>query len=155
MKQVPGAGTQDAAQQILSRLGEIEDKVDSVRQTHGFSLRIEREKVFAEVKKIFRKSKRKAQVYLAANGRRSINEIADTLGIKRQNVGRELKVLFNENLVEVHHSGSTDLYRKTPVDRAVGITRFLEGAYSLTPEGKALNVNAKNLKRAKKTKAGK
>lgn len=127
----------DANQQILSRLANIEQKVDSLGQTHAFALRADKEKLFAEVKQIFKDSKRKAQVYLAANGKRSVNQIAEHLGMKRQNVGPLLRALKEEDLLEVFPFGGSDVWHKTPVDRTVGITRFLKQEYSLDADGKS------------------
>jgi hypothetical protein len=71
----------DRDQQILDRLAKIEHKVDSIEQTNAFALRAEADKHFAEVKKIFGKSIRRAQVYLAADGARSVQEIAQHLSM--------------------------------------------------------------------------
>src|SRR5260370_34251996 len=93
--------SQDRDQQILSRLARIEHKVDSIDQTNAFALRAESEKHFKEVKKIFGRSIRRAQVYLAANGQRSVEQIATFLKMKRQNVGPDLRVLREEGLLEI------------------------------------------------------
>jgi hypothetical protein len=58
----------DRDQQILNRLSKIEHKVDSLEQTTAFALRADAEKHSASVWEIFKKSKRRAQVYLAADG---------------------------------------------------------------------------------------
>jgi hypothetical protein len=140
----------DAAQQILSRLNDIDHKVESLRHTQGFALRVDKERVFAEVKDVFKKSSRKAQVYLAANGNRSVNEIAAHLVMKRQNVGRELKALYDENLLDSFPVGNVDIWRKTPLDKVVGITRFLMAEYALDADGKAGKAKAKGKPKSKK-----
>ena len=63
-------------QQILNRLARIEHRVDSIDQTSAFALRADAERHREEVKKIFRHGKRRAQIYLAADGNRGVNEIA-------------------------------------------------------------------------------
>ncbi len=133
----------DATKQILSRLGEIEHKVDSLGQTSAFALRVDKDRLFAEVKQVFKDSKRKAQVYLAANGRRAVGEIADHLGMKRQNVGRELKVLSEESLLKVFPEGGRDVWYKLPVDQTIGISRFLMREYQLNADGMATKANKK------------
>ena len=85
--------SQDRDQQILSRLAKIEHKVDALEQTHAFALRAEEGKHTESVRAIFRKSKRRAQVYLAADGQRSVQEIGSHLRIKSPNVSRELTLL--------------------------------------------------------------
>jgi len=78
--------TQDRDQQILSRLAKIQHKVDSLEQTTAFALRADSDRHKASAKQIFKNSKRRAQVYLAADGQRSVQEIAAHLRKPIQNV---------------------------------------------------------------------
>jgi len=126
----------DRDQQILARLAKIEHKVDSIEQTNAFALRAEADKHFAEVKKIFGNSLRRAQVYLAADGLKSVQEIAQFLRMKRQNVGPDLKYLGEEGLLELVDShGNMDIWAKKPVDRSLRITQFLCDVFSLNKNG--------------------
>lgn len=126
----------DRDQQILDRLGKIEHKVDSIEQTNAFALRAEADKHFAEVKKIFGRSLRRAQVYLATDGARSVQGIAKHLGMQRQNVGPDLKHLGEEGLLELVDSQSNrDIWAKKPVDRTLRITPFLCGEFGLQKNG--------------------
>lgn len=126
----------DRDQQILSRLSRIEHKVDSLEQTTAFALRAESEKHFQSVKEIFRRSLRKAQVYLAVDGTKSVQEIAAHLHMKRQNVGPELKALASEGLLEIVDSqGGKDIWAKKPVDKTLRITIFLQREFNLTTTG--------------------
>jgi len=141
----------DATKHILSRLGEIEHKVDSLGQTSAFALRMDKDRLFSEVKEVFKDSKRKAQVYLAANGQRAVGEIAEHLDMKRQNVGRELKVLAEESLLKVFPEGGRDVWYKLPVDQTIGISRFLMREYGLDADGMATKTKKKS-NPTKKTK---
>ncbi len=126
----------DRDQQILARLANIEHKVDSIEQTNAFALRAEAEKHFAQVKKIFGRSIRRAQVYLAADGALSVQEIGAHLGMKRQNVGPDLKHLGDEGLLELVDSHSNkDIWAKKPVDRTLRITPFLCQEFALQKNG--------------------
>ncbi|MGD0267393.1 MAG: helix-turn-helix domain-containing protein [Candidatus Methylomirabilota bacterium] len=126
----------DRDQQILDRLAKIEHKVDSIEETNAFALRAEAEKHFAEVKKIFGNSLRRAQVYLAANGVRSVQEIAKHLRMQRQNVGPDLKHLAEEGLLELVDSHSNrDIWAKKPIDRTLRITLFLCKEFDLQKNG--------------------
>jgi hypothetical protein len=73
---------EDRYQLILSRLAHIEHKVDSIDETNAFALRADAKRHFEEVKKIFKSSSRRAQIYLAANGSRGVQEIAEHLKMK-------------------------------------------------------------------------
>jgi DNA-binding transcriptional ArsR family regulator len=135
MEQEPN-GNLDRDQQILSRLAKIEHKVDSLDQTTAFALRADADRHFAEVKKIFRKSQRRAQIYLAVNGARGVQEIAEHLSMQRQNVGLELRALAEEGLLEIVDSqGGKDIWAKKPIDRTLRITKFLRKEFSLGPDG--------------------
>jgi hypothetical protein len=128
--------TTDRDQHILSRLARIEHKVDSLEQTTAFALRADSDKHFGSVKEIFGQSLRKAQVYLAVNGQRSVQDIADHLKMQRQNVGPELKELADEGLLEIiDNHGGKDIWGKKPVDRTLRITKFLQTEFGLNSEG--------------------
>jgi hypothetical protein len=128
----------DRDQQILSRLARIEHKVDSLEQTTAFALRAEADKHFASAKAIFRNSKRRAQVYLAANGNRGVTEIAAHLRMKRQNVTPELRALHEEGLLEiVDERGGKDIWAKKPIDRTLRITKFLCQEFTLDSDGRS------------------
>jgi hypothetical protein len=132
----PRAAAQDRDQQILSRLAKIEHKVDAIEQTNAFALRAEADKHNAEVVKIFGKSLRRAQVYLASDGFKSVQDIADHLGMKRQNVGTDLKALGREGLLELIDSqGHKDIWAKKPLDRSLRITRLLTDRFHLQENG--------------------
>lgn len=127
----------DRDQQILDRLAKIEHKVDSIEQTGAFALRADGERHFAEVKKIFGNSVRRAQVYLAADGSRSVQEVAEFLGMQRQNVGPDLRFLAEEGLLELIDSdGNRDIWAKKSLDRSLRITPFLCKEFGLDRTGK-------------------
>jgi DNA-binding transcriptional ArsR family regulator len=125
-------------QQILSRLSRIEHRVDSIDQTQAFALRADEAKHFGTVKEIFRKGKRRAQVYLAADGSRGVEEIAKHLGMKRPNVSVELKALYRQGMLEVLDApGRRDLWRRKEIDRSLRISQFLQGEYGLSDDGRS------------------
>ena len=142
--------TEDRDQQILNRLGKIEHKVDSIDQTSAFALRAEEEKHLQVVRGIFGTSKRRAQVYLAANGHRGVQEIAKHLGMKRQNVGSDLNVLHGEQLLELSDSvRGRDIWLKKTLDRTLKISKFLKKEFGLAGDGR---VDPKAKKQSAKSK---
>lgn len=139
---------QDRDQQILNRLANIEHRVDSIDQTNAFALRAEDEKHRNSVRQVFGKSLRRAQVYLAANGHRGVEDIATHLGMKRQNVGADLQKLQVEGLLGIVGStGGKDIWAKKALDKTLRITGFLEKEFSLTRDGKS--GKKKKVKKAK------
>jgi len=123
-------------QQILRRLANIEHKIDSLEQTQAFALRADAERHFETVKKIFGASSRRAQVYIAANGQRSVQDIADVLRAVPPNVSRELARLKQEGLVEVvEQEGGKTYWGKKSIDRTVRISEHLKRVFHLDKNG--------------------
>lgn len=132
--------TLDRDQQFLSRLAQIQHKVDSIEQTTAFALRADADKHFASAMEIFGKSKRRAQIYLAANGVRSVQEIAAHLKMQRQNVGPVLKILAEEGLLELIDSRSgSDIWARKSIDRTVRISKLLQAEFNLLADGQLSN----------------
>ncbi|HEV2378907.1 MAG TPA: ArsR family transcriptional regulator [Terriglobia bacterium] len=130
-------GKEEPYQQILHRLAHIEHKVDSIDETNAFALRAEAEKHQGTVKKIFKKSKRRAQVYLAADGTWGVAEIAKHLRMKQPNVSPDLRILKEEGLLElIDASGRQDFWAKKTIDKTLRISKYLCEEYSLKPDGR-------------------
>jgi DNA-binding transcriptional ArsR family regulator len=139
---------EEPSHQILSRLAHIEHKVDSIDETNAFALRADEKRHQETVRTIFRKGKRRAQVYLAANGNRGVVEIADHLGMKTPNVSPQLKFLKEEGLLElVDASGRQDFWTKKTIDRTLRITQYLCKEYNLRPDGRPNSMVKKKLRR--------
>ncbi len=137
MKRTNKDRNEEPYQQILSRLAKIEHKVDSIDETNAFALRADEDRHFETVKKIFKKGRRRAQVYLAANGIRGVVEIADHLRMKTPNVSPQLKFLREEGLLELTDaSGRQDFWTKKIIDRTLRITPYLCKEYNLKPDGR-------------------
>jgi DNA-binding transcriptional ArsR family regulator len=117
-------------------LANIEHRVDSLDQTTAFALRADAPRHFESVNVIFGKSKRRVQVYLAANGERSVQNIAGLLDMKQPNVSKELKILQQEGLLEVsENEGGETYWCKKPIDRTIRISSLLQKAYDLNKDG--------------------
>jgi DNA-binding transcriptional ArsR family regulator len=137
-----GDTKEDRDQQILRRLANIEHRVDSIDQTQAFALRADATRHFGSVSLVFGKRLRRAQVYLAANGERSVDSIAKLLNMKQPNVSRELTFLQNEGLLEISESDRGETYYcKKPIDRTIRISSYLQKEYSLNKDGLPNNKN--------------
>ena len=144
----------DRDQQILSRLARIEHRLDSIDETAAFALRADADKHFGSVKEIFGSSKRRAQVYLAANGQRSVQEIAAHLGMKSPNVSSELTELGREGVLEVVDThGNQNIWAKKPLDKTLRISIFLKGEFQLDADGKPSSGSKKKRRRAGRARA--
>jgi DNA-binding transcriptional ArsR family regulator len=137
MRETRKEKTEEPYQQILHRLAHIEYKVDSIDETNAFALRAEADKHQETVKNIFGNSKRRAQIYLAADGTRGVVEIAEHLGMKTPNVSPELRILKEEGLLElIDAAGRQDFWAKKTIDKTLRITKYLCEEYSLKPGGR-------------------
>lgn len=138
----------DRDQQILSRLAHIQHKVESIDETNAFALRADAGKHLVTIDRIFGRSIRRAQVYLAADGTRGVNEIAAHLHVLRQAVGRELKSLGEEGVLEiVSEEGGQDIWAKKSIDHTLQITRHLQKVRGLRADGTRLPANKRKSKK--------
>lgn len=124
-----------AAEEILRRLSNIEKKVESLDETTAFAMRSSRDEHRKTLDEVFGKSWRRAQVYLAANGRRSVNDIATLLGMKPPNVSIELAKLEKGGLLSVASTGGSNYWGKKPIDDSLGISDYLMRKFSLNADG--------------------
>lgn len=128
--------TEDRDQQILRRLTNIEYKIDSLEQTTAFALRADEKRHFESVKVIFGDSRKRVQVYLAANGNRSVQDIVELLGMQQPNVSRELRRLRQEGLIEIiEREGGRTYWAKKPIDRTMRISQWLMKEHQLDRNG--------------------
>lgn len=120
-----------AAAEILRRLENIESRITSLDETDAFALRANRDVYLEIVASIFGTSEVRAKAYLAADGTRTVQEIADAIGVQRQNAGRELRLLAAEGLLEGRQQGSQIFYGKKALDRTLSVSRFLRERFGL------------------------
>lgn len=127
---------EDRDQQILRRLNNIENRLNSLDQTNAFALRADAERHFESVHKIFRKSCRRVQIYLAANGNRSVQDISNLLGMKSPNVSDDLVYLQTEGLLEIKDQiGGKAYWGKKPIDHTIRISKLLMQEFKLNEDG--------------------
>lgn len=137
MRESKKSKLEEPYQQILSRLSQIEHKVESIDETNAFALRADESEHQKTVKNIFKRGKRMAQVYLAADGTRGVVEIAAHLGMKPPNVSPQLKALKYEGLLEVIDvPGRQDFWAKKTIDRTLRISQYLCKEYNLQINGR-------------------
>jgi DNA-binding transcriptional ArsR family regulator len=98
----------------------------------------DRGKACEEWLRSFGRSKQRARVYLALDGHRSVRDVAAHLGMKPQNVTRELSALKEMGLVEIAESRGNEMrYRKRFFDPVVGLSSTLAERFDLDPTGLA------------------
>lgn len=126
------SGSSDSTEEILRRLANIEHQVTSIDETSAFAMRSNREEHREQITQIFKKSSRRAQVYMAANGKRSVDDITKLLGMLQPNVSRDLTRLEREGLLKVSASG---YWTKKPIDWSLGVSELLRSEFNLRADG--------------------
>jgi len=88
------------------------------------------------VRRIFGRSKRRVQVYLAANGERSVTDIVKLLDMHQPSVSRVLRYLQQEGILEVYErEGGRTYWGKKPIDRTIRISKLLMEEFQLDKNG--------------------
>jgi hypothetical protein len=80
-----------------------------------------------ELREFFGRGARRADVYLALSPEKNISEVADGLGMKRQNVWKEVALLRDAGLIVPFHTGGRgDVWVRNPViESVVGLSKSL------------------------------
>ena len=111
---------------------EIRWRQKSMDSSMDLLLKANREAIMNEVAAFFGSSKRRADVYLAVDGKRAVRDIAASLGMKGPNVSIELTRLSDEGLIEREASPSGEVaWKKKRIDKVLRISEFLRKKFSL------------------------
>jgi DNA-binding transcriptional ArsR family regulator len=127
--------TENSAE-ILRRLMNIDYKTDSMQDSLAWLVSANAGPLKAELIKAFGNNKRRVQVYLALDGLRNVQQLADALRMKRPNVSRELLWLKKKRLIDFRESGPEgNIYDKKFFDAIVGLSEALEEKFHLDGRG--------------------
>jgi DNA-binding transcriptional ArsR family regulator len=111
---------------------EIRWRQESMDSSMDLLLKANKERIIDEIAQFFGSSKRRAQVYLAADGNKSVGEIAQALNMKLPNVSTDLSKCAEEGLIErIPSSKGGFTYKKKRIDRVLHIGKFLEKKFNL------------------------
>jgi hypothetical protein len=138
----------DHQAEVRKRLTKIEQKVDSIMGNVRWLVRADTDRLLPALLNDFGMGERRIGVYLAVNGERSVNEIADHVGMIAYNVSIELAWLKDRDLVSVvGFRGQEKIYEHEEFDGIVGLTRQLKKRLQ--------EIQTKKAKGAKPTTRGK
>ena len=134
--------------EATTRLIKIDHRTENMQDSLGWLVVASAPQLSAQLLAAFGTSKRRAQVYLALDGRRSVNEVADHLGMKPQNVSIELTILKKKRLIDVTEGpdGGVRYSRKHQFDAIVGVSDNLMELFNVDADGKALPTKVKKKK---------
>src|SRR6266446_8630318 len=109
--------------EILRRLIHIDNKTDSMGDSLAWLVQANAPHLKTELVKAFGNSRRRVQVYLLLNGSRNVDDIANLLQMKGQNVSIELTWLRRKRLIHIVEAGrGGKKYRKKFFDAVIGLS---------------------------------
>jgi DNA-binding transcriptional ArsR family regulator len=87
------------------------------------------------LRKFFGRGGRRADVYLALDSTKNITQVAESLGMKRQNVSAELRALRDANLILQHTAGGGgDVWIRNPtLERVLRLSHKIRSWYQSNP----------------------
>lgn len=121
------------SEEVARDIREIKWHQEAIDSSMELLIKANRETILAEIMSFFGRSKRRAQVFLVVDGKRTVEDITQLLDMKRPNVSRELTKLKKEGLVEIKRITREGyyVYKKRRVDRILGISRTLRKKFEI------------------------
>jgi hypothetical protein len=117
--------------ELHEKVDKILQRVESMDSFMPWLIRPQAEQIRESLLAWFKKQSSAARVYLEIDGDRTVTAIGQKLGMKQPNVSREIAKLRDDvGLIEQKTVGNTTVYRKTKIDRVLGLTKELERQYS-------------------------
>jgi DNA-binding transcriptional ArsR family regulator len=112
---------------------EIRWRQESMDGSMDLLLKANREAIMADIEDFFGNSKRRAQVYLAVDGERSVGEIAQLLNMKMPNVSSDLSKCAEEGLIERIPDPSKGgfVWKKKRIDKVLHFSGYLRKKFGL------------------------
>ncbi len=93
---------------------EIKYKVEAIEKSVDLLVRANRREIIEDLMAFFGKSRERVNVFVATDGEKSVNQIAEEIKVKPQNVSRRLTELEREGLIRLKRTdGSSKVYEKT------------------------------------------
>lgn len=114
---------------------EIKYRVDGIEKGMDLLLRANREQILNDLMAFFGKSKDRVKVFLAINGEKSVNQIAEQLKMLGQNVSKRTSELEREGLIRVKKTvGHSKIYEQTEKVAILNLRKELQKKFGeLTP----------------------
>jgi predicted transcriptional regulator len=123
----------DKPDPVYEELRVVRDRVEEVLGvlTYIASDPAVAERTEKAIVKFFGRGSRRAEVYLALNPTKNITQVAESLRMKRQNVGTEIRALHKANLIIQHTSGGAgDVWVRNPtLERVLRLSHKLREWY--------------------------
>lgn len=117
---------------VARDIREIKWHQEAIDSSMELLIKANKDAILAEIMNFFGRSERRAQVFLAVDGRRTVEGITQLLDMRGPNVSRELTKLKEEGLIEIKRITKEGfIYKKRRVDRILGISRMLKKKFGI------------------------
>lgn len=113
------------SKELHEKVDKILQRVESMDNFLPWLIRPQAKAILEEMKPFFVKRISAAKVYLEVDGEKTVTAIGQKLTMKQPNVSREITVLRDMGLIEPKTTGNSTVYRKTKIDRIIGLSREL------------------------------
>ena len=124
---------------ILEKLIRIDNRTDSMRHSLDWLVRANEPQLKDTLVAAFGKSKVRVQVYLALDGKKNVNDLAQALRLVRENVSRELAWLKKKGLIEpIDADGRGTIYKRAQLDSIIHLSEQLAQQFGLDKHGQPL-----------------
>jgi len=120
------------SEEVARDIREIKWHQEAIDSSMELLIKANRDAILSEIMAFFGKSGRRAQVFLAVDGRRTVEDITQMLDMKKPNVSSQLARLMDEGLVEIKRiTRRGRVYKKRRVDRILGISRKVRRKFEI------------------------
>lgn len=117
---------------VAQDIREIKWHQEAIDSSMELLVKAHKKDVEPEIMKVFSRARRRAEVYLKCDGRRTVTSIADELEMQLPNVSREITKLKSKGLIKI--KDITDegyIYEKTNIDKILGLSKKLKKKFNL------------------------
>lgn len=120
------------SEEVARDIREIKWHQEAIDSSMELLIKANRNAILAEIMSFFGRSKRRAQVFIAVDGKRTVEDITQLLNMKKPNVSSELTRLKEEGLIEIKKITKEGyIYKKRRVDKILGISRMLKNKFGI------------------------
>jgi len=131
---------------LLEEVKKIRWHQDAIDGNIELLTRAHRKEILEDIMDFFgnvpgkRKAINRAKVFLAIDGKRSVGQIANNLGLQISNVSREITSLKEMSLIEIKNADNEGLiYKKGNVDRLLRISKKIMKDFDIKREDITMN----------------
>jgi DNA-binding transcriptional ArsR family regulator len=119
--------------EIAKDIREIKWHQEAIDSSMELLIKANKVDILTEIMDFFGRSKRRAEIYLLVDGKRTVEDITEFLGLQKPNVSLELTKLKTEGLIEIKRitKGGYYIYKKRRVDSILHISKKLKKKFEL------------------------